>query len=144
MIDNENLIIKFPRFVLWLGVISSLFWSALIILMTLFPNDTADYWVYLVFTLFLLLGVWFIWISVAWRVQIEGENIQSRNYFFRTQRFTIKSIARVKTKKSKNQNQFDEVTLYSKDGEELLYLSPFYSGFREFMERLKQEKIEFE
>ena len=106
--------------------------------MTLFPNDTAELWVYLTFTSFLLLSAWFIWISIVWKVQVEGENIQFRNCLFQTRKFTFKSIDKVKILK------LDEIILYSKDGKKLLHLSPIYSGFRGFMERLKQEKIEFE
>ena len=125
-------------------MISILFWGGLIIFIALFPNDTVTYWVYLIFSAFLLFGVWCVWISLVWKIQIEGNQIYFRNCFLQKKKFTFESIGRVEIKQSINRNQLDEIILYSKDGEDLLYVSPFYSGFTLFMDRLKQEGIDFE
>jgi len=43
--------------VLCMGILCVLFFGAMIVLMSIFPNDTAEWWVYLIFSLFLLLGL---------------------------------------------------------------------------------------
>ena len=64
--NGDNLIVRLPRFFFWLGVVNNLFWGFMIISMAFIQNHTTELWVYLGFVLFLLLGTWFIWITIVW------------------------------------------------------------------------------
>ena len=56
---NKKLIVRMPRFCLWLGITGTLFFGGIIVGMILFPNDTVTLWTYFVFGLFLLGGLLF-------------------------------------------------------------------------------------
>ena len=55
-LGKEHIVVHYPRFYRWVGITCAVFFSCFIILMTIFPNGSADPWVYFEFSLFVLLG----------------------------------------------------------------------------------------
>ena len=54
--DADSYVLKLPKAFVWVGLTSALVFIGLIIAMTIFPNDTATWHVYLVFFFFVTLG----------------------------------------------------------------------------------------
>ncbi|MEA4913981.1 MAG: DUF6560 family protein [Christensenella sp.] len=70
-LKEEHVIIHYPRFYRWVGFACTAVFSGFIILMTVFPNGTAEPWVYSVFGMFVLLGLYLILESYLWRICIH-------------------------------------------------------------------------
>ena len=68
---EEHVTIHYPVVYRWVGIICTAFWLSFIILMTVFPNDTAEPWVYVGFGLFVLLGLYLILESYVWKISID-------------------------------------------------------------------------
>lgn len=67
---EEHVTIHYPVVYRWVGIICTAFFSCFMILMTVFPNDTAEPWVYVGFGLFVLLGLYLILESYLWKIYI--------------------------------------------------------------------------
>lgn len=145
-LENTNLVIRQPRFIIWFGVVNNLFWSWLIIHMTFFPHNTTGVGLliaYLGFGVFLLVGTWFIWITIIWKVLFVENGISFRNSVGKTKIISFSDIEVVKCKKNSN-DRIIEAVLHSKDGKIILGLSAIQKGFTEFVNHLTKENIKFE
>lgn len=75
---KERVIVHLPKAFCWVAIIEMLFFTAVIILLRLFPHGTGSVKftggdspvVLLVFSLFVLLGAYLLYISVIWRVEV--------------------------------------------------------------------------
>lgn len=144
---NKKLIVRMPRFCLWLGITGTLFFGGIIVGMILFPNDTVTLWTHLVFGLFLLVGLSFFWISIIWRIEVEKKGFKFRNSFNQTKLVPFESIGKVKLKgrlDPDNPINMLEAVLYSKCGKVILVTTSLHVGGRLFIHRLQQESIKFE
>lgn len=86
--SDDFMKMRLPKIYIGVGVICSLFFAALFVLMTLFPNDTAEIWVGIVFIGFMLLGLLIIFASIKWKVEIYKDymiyfSILGRKYEFK-------------------------------------------------------------
>jgi len=145
--DNKKLIVRMPRFCLWVGIAGTLFFGVAIVGMTLFPNDTVTFWTYLAFGLFLHAGLLFFWISIIWRIEVEKDGFKFRNSFNQTKVIPFESIGKVRLKgrlDPDNPINMLEVVLYSKSGKVILVTTSLHVGGRLFIKRLQQESIKFE
>jgi len=145
--NDKKLIVRMPRFCLWVGITSTLFFGGVIVGMTLFPNDTVTLWTYLVFGLFLLGGLLFFWVGIIWRIEVEENELKFRNSFNQTKIISFQSIGKVKLKgRLDHDNPINtlEAVLYSKGGKMILVTTSYHVGGRLFIKRLQQESIKFE
>ena len=76
-LKEEHIVIRLPKAYMWVGVSESAFCVICLILMYYFPNDTADLWVWIGFSVFLLLGLYIISKTLIWKVEI----FRSKDYF---------------------------------------------------------------
>jgi len=75
---REKIIIRPPKLVCWVAIIGMLFFTAILIILTLFPNGTetvpftgADSpFVFLIFSFFDLLGAYLLYAALVWRVEV--------------------------------------------------------------------------
>lgn len=74
---KDHVFIRLPRAYLWVASIDILFFLACILLMIYFPNDTVSVWVYMLFCLFISLGVLITVATLVWKVEV----LQHENYF---------------------------------------------------------------
>lgn len=74
---NEHITIQTPKAFLWIGSIGSLFCSICLIYMIFFPNGTETWWVYIIFVSFDLLGIYIIFNTLVWKIEI----FQTKDYF---------------------------------------------------------------
>ncbi|MEQ8156630.1 MAG: DUF6560 family protein [Clostridiaceae bacterium] len=78
--QNDNIDIDFtemrlPRVYAWIGVIDFIFFIGIFILMLIFPDDTAEVWVGVVFIGFAALSLGIITACSKWRINIYNDHI---------------------------------------------------------------------
>jgi len=69
-LDEEEITIHYSVVYRWVGIVCVSIFVCFIILMTIFPNDTAETWTYLVFGIFVLLGLYLILESYLWKIKV--------------------------------------------------------------------------
>ena len=93
-------VIRYPKFYLWLGVVGLIFISVILMLMTLYPNDTADGWVYALFSAFWLLGAGIIMAYMNWFIIIEKDHFIYRSIFRKTYKIFYTDVIDCKIKEN--------------------------------------------
>jgi len=91
-IYKKDLILRQPRFVFFVGIFNSLIFGLAVIMMALFPNETITWWVNLFVYFMLLLGLWYFWMAIMWKVTIKQDGIKFRNYLFQTKMISFEEI----------------------------------------------------
>ena len=69
-LKEDHIIIHLPNIYKWIGLICSMLFLSLLILMIIFPNDTAEIWVGVLFSIFIILGVYMIFATYHWKIHI--------------------------------------------------------------------------
>ena len=89
-LTKEHIVIRLPKAYIWVGSIGVLFFLALIILSTLFPNGTEGVLSYSVFVAFAILGIFIVLVALFWKVDV----FRHKDYFiYRTMFFKTYTIA---------------------------------------------------
>ncbi len=76
--NEEKIVIKPPKVICWVAIIEMLIFTAILIIITLFPNGTESIpftgtdspFVYLFFSFFVLLGAYLLYAALVWRVEV--------------------------------------------------------------------------
>lgn len=91
LLDNlgkEHVVIRQPKSYLWIGLISSLFFVFMLCLMFLYPNDSVQPWVVILFSLFVTSGISIFLFAKFWRIEV----FKSEPYFVYRPLFCKKRI----------------------------------------------------
>jgi len=142
--DKNDFVISQSKMIMWVGIVCFLFFSTLIVFMSIYSNDTAVLWVYLTFILFALGGAAMALFCIGWKVKIIGNKIQYKSFFKHKKTFTFDDIRYIKIKHSAFPYQTTITTtiiLYSKGMKKLLTVESNCVGYNIFVERLKQKGI---
>jgi hypothetical protein len=139
--DINNFVIKQPKVIMWLGVGCVLVFGAFLVIMSIFPNDTADWWVYVIFVLFTLSGAFMVLFCIGWEVKIIGNDIYYKSFFKNKSVFTFDDISCVEMKNP--ESPFKTIKLYSNTRKKLLTIETICSGSNVFIKRLQQKNINF-
>ena len=78
--------------VLWIGLVCALFFGGIIAWMWLFPNGTEEWWIFLMFSLFVIMGIGLIAWRINHRIVIKEDHIVWRTIFRRTNIIPFSSI----------------------------------------------------
>lgn len=70
-LDEEEITIHYSVVYRWVGIVCAIFFLCLIIFMTVFPNGSAELCVYLIFSLFVILGLYLILESYLWKIKVN-------------------------------------------------------------------------
>ena len=141
-LNTPKMIVRQPSYVLFVGLLTTICCGGVIIMMILFPNDTATFGVYFVVGLFFLLGLWYVWMAIAWRVVVENEGLKFRNLRLQTKMILFKDIEKAEHKRlgggldSKN-----KIILYSKEGKKVLTIDDGSHNFWAFSKLLDKKSI---
>jgi len=81
IVANDNFTVYLPEFVMWGGVAGLVLFGAIIVLMTMFPNDTAVWWVYTIFFSFMVLGIFYATYAAKCEVKVVNDTIYVTSYF---------------------------------------------------------------
>jgi len=139
--DERHFVVRPPRTMIWIGFVCALFFGALIVLMTIFPNDTADWWVYLIFSLIVLGGSAMILYSIFWKLEIIEDKLRYVPLLRRAKAFRFDMIKKVRMKHQNTPNE--SIRLYS-EIEKLVTIEVNYRGYKVLVKRLQQAGVPFE
>ena len=132
--NESNFALRQPKIFLWIGIIGTVF---LTVCMIIFPNDTGEWWVYLIFSLSVALGLWLIIYCLKWELNIKDNEIIYSPFIGKKKLLTMNNITRVKYKNGQK--------LIAFDGQKKLFSVEFSCrGFNVLVSRLKNEQIHFE
>ena len=133
-LNNDHIVVRLPKALFWIGCLGTMVFATAIVLMTLFPNDTASLWVYILFSAFILLGIYLMAIGIIWKVEIfkQEDYFIYRSIFFRT--YKIRYADCISYKCTNN-----TVELITKN--RTLHIDTIATNFEFFMAMLKKNKI---
>ena len=134
--ENRNFIVRLPRFFLWLGITSTLFFGTLIILMAVFTNNTDECWVYLTFIFLFVLGLFFVFYYFTWKLAINDNTIFFTTLLKRPLVLTFTDITSV---------QIEETLLYKQldiyiGTKRILSVTSYCRDYNLFLNRLREER----
>lgn len=89
-------IVKLPISELIAGIVVTLFFSVILLMMVLFPNDTGDFWVFLGFSLFMTMGIVIILSWLIWKVEYNDKVFVYRSKLGHKTTVPYSSINKVK------------------------------------------------
>ena len=75
--EKSRIVVHLPKAYLIIGFIGTFVFMSAIIMMTVFPNDTAYWWVYAGFFLFVLMSVFIIESTIVWTIEV----LTDKDYF---------------------------------------------------------------
>jgi hypothetical protein len=129
--------VRQSKIVLWVGIVCALFCFSLIILMTIFPNDSASWWVYLIFISFSSLGISMVLYCIKWELKIEYDQLTYTTFLGKKKTFSMASIQKIKLKSG------PQIIAYGEKGK--LFSADFNCrGYNVLISRLRSEQIPFE
>ena len=135
--DENSFKVRQPMIFIWIGIICALFFSALLVYSLIFPDDTTDWVVYLIFSIFAVLGIFLTIYCIVWELRIEGDHIVYMPFVGIKRNYSLNSITRIKL----YNNQ--KVKAYA--GEKKLFsVEPTSRGYNVLISRLKKEQIYFD
>lgn len=132
---KEHITLRLPRVYLWAGVFGILVFSTLLILMVLFPNDTASLWVYVVFIFFILLGVFIVLGAQFWKIDVftKEDYFLYRNWNCRTYKILYSDCISYKFGKS------NTLILHTK--KKKIYIDLFTTNLETILSMLTEHKV---
>lgn len=98
-IEEDFSIVRYPRIYAWIGFSGTLFFLSLLILMFIYPNDTAEVWVGVIFLAFIILGLYMILSYINWKVEVYKNFAIYRTIFGQEYKFKYSEIKDVKLTK---------------------------------------------
>jgi hypothetical protein len=135
--DENHFTVRMPKIFLLISIMGMLFGCGMLILMTLFPNGTADLYVYGFFTAYLIGSLlFFIW-CISWKVRVDDDQIMFCLFMGIERNYAISDITRVKIR-------YGELKVYN-GKKKLFAVGSMYNGHKVLAARLqKEEHIQFE
>ena len=141
---DENLIVRQPKHILWMGIILTLLNIGIFAYMALALDDLTPV-AFGIFLLITLANASLILTAITWQVTFEENSIHFRNQLGRTKTIPFESIGKVKRRgQPTNQGINLQLVLYSKDGRKFFSITSDFIGFDRFLKKLEQESIKFE
>jgi len=136
--DENNFVLRQPKIFFVIGVICAVFFCSLIVLMCIVSNDSAEWWVFLIFSSCAILGFYIIFYCVKWELKIEGNQIIYTPFIGKKNSFAVSDI-----KKAKLKNE-QKIIAYDVNNKKLFAVEFTCNGFNVLVSRLKKEQIPFE
>jgi len=130
IMSSDNFIVYVPDFVMWVGILGLVFNGALIVLMTIFPNNTAYWWVYVIFLFFMLLGMFFATYAAKCEIKVVNDTIYVTSYIGSKR---TADFSEIKMVRKDNQS----ITAYTSQGK-LFTIYSYYIGFAFMHDALKE------
>ncbi|MCL1919199.1 MAG: hypothetical protein FWG14_13065 [Peptococcaceae bacterium] len=135
--SEDDFIVTVPGFIKWpgiiCGVLSCVGFGFFIIIMTLFPNGTATWWVYTMFSLFVLLGVFLTVFLARWKIKIKGENIYVSS-ILTNKVFAFSDITSLKFSQKEVKAYSGKIRIFS--------ASCYYIGYEMLIKKLKSKGLQ--
>lgn len=94
--NRVNFVIRSPKFYKIVGLVDLVLFGGLIIMFLLTGNETADAFVFTVFSVFAALGLFILLYAVRCRITVEDERISVVSMFKPKRDFSVKDITHIK------------------------------------------------
>ena len=135
MSDNE-FTVRQPKIAFWIGVICLIIFSLCIVLMTIFPNGTAEWWVYVLFILISALGASLAVYCIRWKIRIFNKRLIFSSVFVKNRVIELQKVTRVVQKPQ-------AIKVYS-GNKRCFTVETNCVGYLKLCDLLKREGIPFE
>lgn len=137
LINNHNYkeqknTVYFPRPYFWVGLVGDIVFSTGIILMYAFPNGTGGLWVAIIFSLFILMGIYIMLLVVNWRIVYDDNGFKYKTFLGRSFHFKYEDVKRIKRTKN-------NIYLYTE--RRILYIETMAIGVDEFFYAMSNNQI---
>lgn len=143
-IAKKSIIVRQSVFQLILGVINTLLWGFGLIYRIIFPDaPVITILTYLGIGLFFLMGLWFIWLFIIWKVEIRNDVIHFTNCLGQKRMLLFEDIEKVQLKIPKSHNQEREAIVIAKGGTEFLTVPASARGAEAFIKHLNRANVKF-
>jgi hypothetical protein len=136
--DENNFTLREPKIYLWIFAGCAVFFGGLFVFMCMFPNDTVEWWTYLVCSLFWISGICLVIYCVRWKLEIDNNQIIFTPFIGRKRSFTFDDIKKAKLKNGQ------KIIAYGDNNKKLFAVEFTSKGFNILVARLKKERIYFE
>jgi len=96
--QNKNeFTVRLSKIYVWIGVIATILFLSIFVLMVIYPNGTGGFWVGVVFWVFILFGVALANAGLAWKIEVNYKNdfFIYRTFFWRTFEIRYSDISKV-------------------------------------------------
>ena len=135
--DENHFTVRMPKVFLLVGISGFFFGCGALILMTLFSNDTVDFWTYSFFSLYTGMCPLFFICCISWKIRIDDDQIMYSPFIGIKKNFTISDITQVKIR-------YGELKVYN-GKKKLFAVGSMYNGHKVLAARLQREEhIQFE
>lgn len=128
------------RLFFWLGIACVVFSGGVSVLMSVFPNDTADWWIYLIFITFAVAGISFALFGIFYRVEVKGGSIKYTSPFKRMT-MTFDDITRARVRVSANGSE--SLSVYG-GSKKLFTAYSAFAGYNLFIRLIRKRGVPLE
>ncbi len=87
--------VRQPRLAVWVGICCMLLFGGFMVLMSIFPNETAVGWVYALFAAFTLLGLFLVVYALRWGIEVDSNSLRYTPLFGSQKQVSLSQIERV-------------------------------------------------
>ncbi|MDR2572369.1 MAG: hypothetical protein LBD23_19015 [Oscillospiraceae bacterium] len=136
--DKNHFVVHQGKITAWIGIICTIIFGVFLALSFIYPEE---WWHSVVFSAFLLLGVYLAISSIIWEIKVDGNEVRYRSLFMKTKVFSFDSINNVKMREHHAYNA-KKLIMYS-GTEKLFYVESHCIGYSYFVARLEEKGLEF-
>lgn len=135
---NQSFVVMIDSVVAFIGGFLAVVSVAILFCFTLFSNEPPHIIFYIVFGLFVWLGMYLVFKTLCFRVVVKNETITAVPLFRKPFTFTFDEIISVVRQVKENQVKSERMIIQTKSGKKLIVESVEISYVR-FMDRIKSE-----
>jgi Ca2+/Na+ antiporter len=130
--DENNFKVRQSVTFLLISIIVFIFFSALTVYFYIYPDDTMEWWIYLIFIFFAALPLSLMIYCLKWELKINGNQILINPFIGKKKIITIDQITKIKLK----EGQYLTAFIGKK---KLFSVFPTCKGYNVLVSRLKKE-----
>lgn len=135
---DSNFVLFIPRMILSLGIMLVFVCGLIMVLFTIFSNPIPHVIFYIIFGLFLYIGIYLILKTLFWKVVVKDDVITVFPIIRKPYLFTFNDIISVKRQVKKNQLKSEGMVIRTISGRKLIVESAEVS-YKRFRERIKEK-----
>lgn len=135
--DENNFKVRQPIMFSLIGITGTIFFGGITIYIILFPNDTEEWWTYVIFSFFVIGCLFFSIFCLSWEIKVENEKIIFSPFVGIRRNYIINNITKVKLYSNK------KIKVYAGKNK-LFSVEPTSKGYNVLISRFKREQITFD
>jgi len=132
---GKGFVVRIPSAIKWISLACALFWCALMIVMTIFKNESVTAAIYILFALFALLGLVIFGFALQFHIVVSEDQLCVKMPFLNEKIIKFSQITKCKTT-----SQGIAVYVGKKN---VVEIARFYVNYGLFVKHITQAGIEF-